>query len=361
MDGLPTRYRPSGSAAQGGMSTVVFCEDLVLKRPVAIKVLQESTEKRRMDDELAALLKMRSKHVVQIYDLWRFTDQRIAIIQEFVDGTDLVAGWATPASLEKYYRQIWQIASGIRDIHSVGVIHRDIKPNNMKTDPEGVIKLFDFGLARSEGTLASTMGFVGTPGFSAPELFATNPRFTTAIDVYAFGVTALFLAAGKLPAELLSAPPTVPPSVSYFSALRFPPAGKPVALPVDVAQVLNACLSKEAANRPTMDAVCEVLGAHLLFDKHQALAVYRGSVRTLNAQQRSIALELASIARIEIRYDGLRFLVTTATGEVFINNQNISAGYALPGCCVVALGSQARRASERAFITFDVSHPEVVL
>ena len=124
-----------------------------------------------MDDELAALLKMRSKHVVQIYDLCKFPDKCIGIIQEFIDGKDLLESFAPPTSIDSYYRQLWQIASGISDIHAVGVIHRDIKPNNMKVDPEGVIKIFDFGLARDAGPAAATVGFVGTPGLEmAPQI-----------------------------------------------------------------------------------------------------------------------------------------------------------------------------------------------
>ena len=171
MRALPARYQPSGPAVDGGMSSVAFCKDQILERQVAVKFLQTTTHRRRMDDELAALLKMRSKHVVQIYDLCKFPDKCIGIIQEFIDGKDLLESFAPPTSIDSYYRQLWQIASGISDIHAVGVIHRDIKPNNMKVDPEGVIKIFDFGLARDAGPAAATVGFVGTPGLEmAPQI-----------------------------------------------------------------------------------------------------------------------------------------------------------------------------------------------
>jgi eukaryotic-like serine/threonine-protein kinase len=360
MDALPARYKPSGSTAHGGMSSVVFCDDLILQRAVAIKFLQDSTHQRRMDDELAALLKMRSKHVVQIYDLCKFPNNRIGIIQEFVEGKDLIEGFAPPASLDAYLKQMWQIASGISDIHAVDVIHRDIKPNNMKMDPEGVIKIFDFGLARDSGPAASTMGFVGTPGFSAPELFATNANFTNAIDVYAFGATAMFLATGGLPAALLTLPP-VPSSAGYFGAIRLPAGSKTRSLPAEIVRLFDACIASVAAARPPMASVRDSLARQLLFDKHQALVVFNGAPSYLNAGKRAIALDLANVGRIEITYDGLLFRVTAVVGEVFINNRQVATGDALPGCCVVALGSQARRRSERAFITFDLSHPEIVL
>lgn len=350
---LPARYVPTGPAVRGGMSSVIFCQDSILERPVAVKFLQDGTHGRRMADELAALLKMRSKHVVQIYDICRFPDDCIGIIQEFVGGPDLLESFATPTSTTSYYKQLWQIAAGITDIHAVGVIHRDIKPNNMKIDAEGVIKIFDFGLARDTGPAAATVGFVGTPGFAAPELYATSAAFTPAVDIYAFGITALFLATGSLPAELTTFPPRPSPA-GYFGTLG-------LGLGAEVIRLLDGCLASMAAARPPMSAVRDALARHLLFDKHQALVVFRGQPSYLNSTNRNIVLDLPSVGRVEISYDGLVFCVTAATGEVFINNSTVTAGQPLPGCCVVALGSQARRATERAFITFDLSHPEIVL
>ncbi|MCP5236684.1 MAG: serine/threonine protein kinase [Zoogloeaceae bacterium] len=357
---LPARYQPSGPTVHGGMSSVAFCMDKVLERPVAVKFLQATTHRRRMDDELAALLKMRSKHVVQIYDLCKFSDNYIGIIQEFIDGKDLFESFAPPNGIDGYYRQLWQIASGISDIHAVDVIHRDIKPNNVKIDPEGVIKIFDFGLARDAGPAAATVGFVGTPGFAAPELYATAAKFTSAIDVYAFGATSLFMATGDLTPELKAIPPAPLPT-GYFGAIRIPTGKNGTALSAEVVRLLDACLAKNPNDRPAITEVRDALARHLLFDRHQALVVFRGSPSYLNAANRAIALRFGTVGSVDIAYDGLKFAVTAASGEVYINNRPVATGYQLPGCCVVALGSPARRNNERVFITFDVSHPEIVV
>lgn len=353
MHPLPTRYRPTGASSSGGMGSVVICSDEVLNRNVAIKFVHSTTHQRRMRDELAALLKMRSKHVVQIYDILRFDDDDIGLVQEFIDGQDLFEGYRIPSSADCFYKLLWQIASGISDIHALGVIHRDIKPNNMKTDPEGVIKIFDFGLARDAGPSAMTIGFVGTKGFAAPELFASRASFTNAIDTYAFGSTALFLATGSLPDELMEMPP-VPSRSGYFSDIRF-------ALPREIAVILDSCLVAASDDRPPMSIVRDVLAKHLLFDKHQALVVFEENASYLNSASRSVDLNLPTIGRVEIHYDGLVFRVTTVSGEVFINNRPVVAGDILPGSCVVALGGPDRRANFRKFITFDLSHPEIVL
>jgi serine/threonine protein kinase len=337
----------------GGMGSVVVCADKVLERPVAIKFIQSAAHKRRMDDEVAALLKLRSKHVVQVYDVLRANPDEIGIVQEFINGKDLFESHQIPTSLTDYYKQLWQIASGIADIHELGVIHRDIKPNNMKTDTEGVIKIFDFGLARDDGPSAKTRGFVGTQGFAAPELYSRPFVFTNSVDTYAFGATALFLATGGLPNALLEQPPQIDPA-GYFGlvSLKIAP---------EIVKLLNACIRKDAADRPHIWEVRDALARHLLFNKHRALVVYQARASVLSADNRDVSLNFGQIGNISIRYNGLAFVVDSVSGEVHINNQALASGTALPGACVVALGASHRRANERRFITFDISHPEIVL
>ncbi|MCX7109333.1 MAG: serine/threonine-protein kinase [Proteobacteria bacterium] len=340
MQTLPDRYQPTGMSSDGGMGSVIICNDKVLERQVAIKVIHKTTHRRRILDELAALLKMRSKHVVQVYDILQFDDDDLGIVQEFIDGRDLFEGYIATSSPTAFYKQIWQIASGICDIHALGVIHRDIKPNNMKTDPEGVIKIFDFGLARDEGPTAATVGFVGTPGFAAPELYAGIAKFTKAVDTYAFGATALYLATGCLPCEQMA-------NISFTVA-------------PEIANCLDACLALLPEDRPAMSSVKDILSKYLLFDRHQALVVFQNKARYLDSANRTVRLNLASVGSIDIHYDGLEFRITNCSGEVYVNNRTVAEGNVLPGSCVVTLGDQHRR-FERVFITFDLSNPEIVL
>ena len=351
---LPKRYKPVGSTLHGGMGSVTICDDEVLDRQVAIKFIHSTTHRRRILDELSALLKMRSKHVVQVYDILRFPDDELGIVQEFIDGPDLFDSHQIPASVTEYYKQLWQITSGICDIHALGVIHRDIKPNNMKTDPEGVIKIFDFGLARNDGPSASTVGFVGTHGFAAPELYVGSAKFTNAIDTYAFGATALFLATGGLPNELIKKMPPEPSSSGYFSNVGF-------TISPELITSLNACLAKEPKNRPPMCEIRNLLARHILYGRHQALVVFAGNASYLNATNRTVELSLPTIGSIVIYYDGLDFRITNVSGDVLINNRPVAINDSLPGPCVVALGGPLMRANVRKFITFDLSHPEIVL
>jgi len=350
---LPSRYTQIASPASGGFSHVVCCKDNHLDRKVAIKFIQDESNKKLLLKELSALLQMRSKHVVQVYDIVSGAHDSIGIVEEFVEGEDLWDSDYPRQSIQNYLKTLWQIAAGIADIHKAGVIHRDIKPNNIKLDAEGIVKIFDFGLAKDEGVKASTKGFKGTFGFAAPELFGDSTvAFTQAVDTYAFGATAIFLATQDLPPELKKNPPLPVPG-KVFSTL-------PMALPVALSDLLDKCLAYEPKQRPPMATVRDELGRQLLRDKHQALAVYNGKPFVINAGNKTAGLDYPTVGKIEIAYDGLRFLVHVATGEVYINNSSAISGEEIPGSCVVALGGPHRQ-SARAYITFDVANPEVVL
>lgn len=346
------RYEVEGESLVGGMAAVLPCKDIVLDRRVAIKIMPGKTEQRRILDELGALLKMRSKHVVQVYDVLQVNQGDLAIVQEFIEGKDLFDNTLEPKTVEEYLKLVWQIAAGISDIHCLDVIHRDIKPNNMKVDPEGVVKIFDFGLARDEGAGASTVGFVGTPGFAAPELYEDRAIFTAAVDTYAFGATALFLGLRDLPAELRQHPPVIAGS-DYFT-------GIPFKLADEVVITLNACLSADPADRPPMMYVRDTIAKHLLHDRHKALVVFEGQASYLDKNRKSVSLRLPLMGEVEICYNGFSFVINSVAGDVFVNNRRVTVGDNLPGACVVALGAPEQK-NLRKYITFDLSHPEIVL
>ena len=348
---IVNRYQSVGQPLKGGMAAVYPCRDTILDRNVAIKVMPNSQEQRRIHDELKALLKMRSKHVVQIYDLF-FIENDLAIVQEFIDGEDLF-NIPKPDTAIDYLKLIWQIAAGLSDIHENKVIHRDIKPNNMKIDGEGILKIFDFGLARDEGPEASTIGFVGTPGFAAPELYAYTSKFTSAVDTYAFGMTALFLGLGLIPPELSKKPPILNSSDDYFDAI-------PYQLPRETLEVLKKCLNPTPENRPSMGDIKITIEKSLLKDQHKALVVYNGNASYLDKNRRLVTLKLPNVGGIDISYDGYDFIVKNIHGDAYINNMSVSVGYKLPGACVVTLGAPELK-SRRIYITFDLSHPEIVL
>jgi serine/threonine-protein kinase len=339
------------------MSNAQVCMDTNLDRLVIVKELHPGTNTRRILDELSALQAIRSKHVVQIYDVIRDNAGAVqAIVEEYLPGNDLTKLQA-PATADKFLAILYPIAEGISDIHSHGLVHRDIKRQNMKYDEERCLKIFDFGLARDAAKGATTMGEIGTPGYMAPELFKSTPdgitTFTQAVDTFAFGATALAIVLGRLPLELRQTPPRLPSRRGDFKKLPF-------VLPAEVADVLCACMDPDPAFRPNMTEVAQTMASHLLRDRHRALIVYRGEHYDLNSSDRAVVLSVNGQGTITLRYDGLRFVVDAVGGDVAINNTKVSTGDILPGSCVIVLG-HVSLGTNRTNITVDVSHPEVAI
>lgn len=344
---LPTRYEINGTNNSGGMGDILYCKDKHLQRDVVIKLLKNDTEQRRLLDEQCSLIQLRSKHVVQLYDVVHIGEQ-IGLVLEFIQGEDLYHG-EYQSDMVGLVETLWQVACGLSDIHAAGIIHRDIKPNNIRRDNADVIKVFDFGLARKLDT-AKTNSVIGTVGFMAPELWRKGEvEFTTAVDVYAFGITAITLANASIPKELLEYPPQPVPHKKWVQ-------GRLPNLDANILEVLEQCLSYSPIDRPSIANVEKALRRHLLKDKHKGLMVMGDQVKELNNQNRKAKIISSVGAEITIEYDGYDFKVAAYVGSITVNNDPVRVGYVMPGASVITLGS----GPNRGFVTFDISNPEVV-
>jgi eukaryotic-like serine/threonine-protein kinase len=334
------------------MSTAMVCRDEHLDRDVLIKALRKDVDQKRITDEIAALASVRSKHVVEIYDVIRDKDGRVAaIVEELLSGEDLNS--IIPVSdLGTFLKHLYAIACGLADVHAVGRVHRDVKPNNMKFDAEGCLRIYDFGLSRSEDD-ASTTGTIGTPGYLAPELCVGKQEkaaFTPAIDVFAFGSTAVKLLRGKIPTGLRNVPPTLPCADADFH-------NQALSLPTAVADVLNACLSVSPKKRPSMADVRDVIGSYLVQWRHKATIVVDEKIYVLDVDNKVVKLSGSDSSAI-LEYDGTEFIITAVSGIASISNVQCTPPHRLPGSCVLIL---ANGTGSRSFIPIDISYPEVVL
>ncbi|MCP9852832.1 serine/threonine protein kinase [Synechococcus sp. HJ21-Hayes] len=351
---IPTRYEPLQRPMRGGMSRVYICKDTLLRRKVAIKFVDDPEDERRLLDEISALQNVRSKHVVQIYDVFRDESAPCyGIVLEYLEGPELSIAGAGEDSLARYVSILYQVASGLSDLHNQGVIHRDIKRDNIREDGSGIVKIFDFGLARFSEVNSETQGFAGTFGYAAPELYPGDARFTTAVDVYAFGILAWYLSGEDPPSSLAPVRQGNPPSFSSL-ALKIPP---------NICDLLDGALAIEPTARPSISLLRGALEAYLLKGSHKGLLVTSNSVRTIDASHASVRLVLSDKPGgnewvIGIHYNGFAFVVKEVTADVLVNNRLVSAGETLPKSCVITLGGNG---DKRAFATFDVSNPEVVL
>ncbi|MDQ3308084.1 MAG: protein kinase, partial [Actinomycetota bacterium] len=206
---LDGRYRVGAKIARGGMATVYEATDLRLDRLVAIKVMPDALADneeftQRFVREARAAARLAHPNVVAVYD--QGDDHgTLFLAMEYVAGRltlrDVVRDEA-PLPTTRALAVFEEILKAIAAAHESGVIHRDVKPENVLIDPRGRVKVADFGLARaiSSTTTATATGGVlmGTVAYLAPEL-VTEGRSDARSDVYALGVLLYELLTGAKP------------------------------------------------------------------------------------------------------------------------------------------------------------------
>lgn len=231
-------------------------------RPFAVKLLHaELTQNRSVVDrfvqERGVLASIDHPHSVKVHDLVA-EGGTLAIVMELVDGHDLRSllgkeGTLAPAVVARFGAQV---AAALQAAHFRGVIHRDVKPENIlvRAGDEPSAVLSDFGVARLLSQAQEQPTILGTPQYFAPELINGQPP-TTASDVYALGVTLYELCCGVAPfagrADLQA----------LMQAHLFELPGRPVGVPDDLWTAIAQMLDKSPAARPTAGAACAYLEA----------------------------------------------------------------------------------------------------
>ncbi|CAN7760909.1 protein kinase [Cupriavidus necator] len=325
-----------------------MCNDEVLNRTVVIKQILHPMHVSRMIDEVVALQEAKSKHVVEIYDvLVSNAGDEISIVEEYLSGDDLTSFDFDTSNPTDLLKILFQIATGLRDMHARDVVHRDIKPDNMKFDSEGYIRVFDFGLAKTATLPAATRNLSGTPGYMAPELFS-SAYIDKPVDIYAFGALIFSLVTKAVPPNARPWPmapvPLLPhQGIEYFGFSN-----------PRVSHLVNACLSFDPNARPTAELLSRSFERELLYGQHRATLVSGSNIFTLNQIAKPVAASHQGNS-IQITYNGIDFVVTGISGDAFVNNLKAHVGMVLPDSAILTLGS----AGTRRFVPFDVSHPEV--
>jgi serine/threonine-protein kinase len=202
------RYRRVRLLAHGGMATVELAQDTELDRPVAIKRLADNLAandeyKHRFLREARLAARLSHPNIVAVYDAGADNGTPF-IVMEYVEGEtvgDLLRrrGRLEPAEAVAF---AVQACAGLETAHEAGLVHRDIKPQNLLITADGALKIGDFGIARSiDGTQLTQAGTVlGTAGYLAPEQ-AAGKQVTAAADIYALGAVLYELLTGRPPYE----------------------------------------------------------------------------------------------------------------------------------------------------------------
>lgn len=196
---LGNRYQITEPIRSGGMATVYAARDLTLDRPVAIKRLKpelalDQAYRDQFLHEARALAALRHPNIVEVFD-FNMTDERPYLVLELIDGWSLASVLPVPAPQALDY--LTQVAEALAFCHEHGLLHCDVKPENIMVDRSGRVKLIDFGISLPDGTFANGP-LVGSPHYVAPERVTGGP-LTAASDVYAFGIVLFQTITGLVP------------------------------------------------------------------------------------------------------------------------------------------------------------------
>jgi len=252
---LEGQYRVVRLLGHGGMGAVYLARDLTLDREVAIKVVKTASDGRDMYDrfrrEARTAAKLSHPNIVPLHAFGEVEGMPY-FVMGYVRGESLADRLRREGKLpeEETRRIVAEIADALDHAHRQGVIHRDIKPDNVLLDDEsGRALLTDFGVAKAVGkgeTLTRYGSVVGTPHYMSPEQAAGRADIDARTDIYSLGVMAYAMLAGRLPFE-----GSTPADVLTKHLTQEPPPLRSVAPNVSDSTVhaVERCLAKDPAAR----------------------------------------------------------------------------------------------------------------
>ena len=251
---LPLRYLLLAKIGEGAMGTVYKAKDSVLDRPVAIKVLNRSlaesdTARTYFLREARSAAALSHTHIVTVYDAG-FEGAVLYLVMEYLEGDDLeTLATRDPGGLPEKtaLRYAAQVADALANVHSLNIIHRDVKPGNvMLLKGTEKVKLMDFGiahLAAPEGQKRKATNVAGTPDFMSPEQLL-GQGLGPWTDIYALGGTLYELLTGQVP---------FPEGDATMHAHNTPapdPRKIKPGISAATAAIVRACLAKDPKDRP---------------------------------------------------------------------------------------------------------------
>jgi len=252
------QFRIERELGRGGMGAVYLGHDTKLDRPVAIKslpaeVMGDRKTRSRFAREARVLASLNHPNIATIYEELEETEGVVHLILEYVPGQTLAERITKgPLKLEEVLTIALQITEAVATAHEHDVIHRDLKPGNIKITPEGKVKVLDFGLAKAVGgktldeqsTVTEPGRVIGTPAYMSPEQARGQPTDKRS-DIWSFGCVLYEMLTGRVPfkgetisdtlANILDREPN-------WSAL-------PDTIPANIQLLLRHCLEKEPRRR----------------------------------------------------------------------------------------------------------------
>ena len=248
---------------RGGFGTVYEARQLSVDRTIALKVLSaesvDAAAERRFPAESRAIGALSwHHHVVSLYDAGVTPGGEPFLVMELVPGGSLGEHLRAGESLDA--TRVLAVASQVSDAlaaaHAAGVLHRDVKPDNVLVDRRGNHLLGDFGIATlTDGTRSTTGTFTGTYAYTAPEILR-GERATAQSDLFSLGATLYALASGRPP---FSVDTDASPAAQLVRILQDDPPPLPPSVPLGLADLILTLLAKDPRERPTSAAEVHAL------------------------------------------------------------------------------------------------------
>ena len=247
------RYEIIEELGKGGMGKVYRVEDIKIKKEIALKLIKPeiASDKKtieRFKNELTIARDIRHKNVCGMFDLGEEKGQHY-ITMEYVSGEDLKSFIRRSGKLDipKAISIAKEVCEGLSEAHRLGVVHRDLKPNNIMIDKVGNSRIMDFGIARSlraKGLTGEGI-IIGTPEYMSPEQ-AEAKEVDNRSDIYSLGIILYEMVTGKLPFE-----GDTPLSIVMKHKGEIPKDPKEInpQIPDDLRQVILKCLEKDKEKR----------------------------------------------------------------------------------------------------------------
>ena len=248
------RYEVLGTLGRGGMGIVYKVRDRELDEVVALKVLKSEFSRLertvdRFKKELKLARRVNHPNVARMFDLFSWHGS-LAISQEYIEGNDLAQILTCgPMGYKAVVGHLRYICSALQLAHDLGVVHRDLKPGNVRIDLRGRPRVLDFGLAALADEVSSERNeghVLGTPFYMAPEQAFAPETVDHRADVYSLGVMLFQMITGQLPF-----PMTSPQEVLFAHKSQAPP--RPTSVYPEVPRLLEnvilKCLEKDPAKR----------------------------------------------------------------------------------------------------------------
>jgi len=274
------RYRIERVIGIGGMAIVFKATDLLMRRLVAVKILKDEIagdeqSVKRFINESKAVAMLSHPNIVNIYDV-SVRDNIKYIVMEYVDGITLknYMRHREVLNLREIISYTTQILKALDHAHKKGIIHRDIKPQNIMLLKNGVIKVMDFGIAKlpNAETVTMTDKAIGTVYYISPEQ-VSGSQIDARSDLYALGVMMYEMATGQLP---FTAETPVSVALMQVNDIAVPPREINPQIPIGLEQIIRRAMEKEQETRYQS---AEDMLTHLMRLRENPKVVFRENAR----------------------------------------------------------------------------------